>query len=151
MDVSDRPYSRARLAGLLALVVFVLTFGLVGLARAEDAQDVRGTHHGCVDTTIQTEWTALTSASLENSKTATTLPSSLYWTEVLIKSPSAAVYLCMATAASCGTGTGNKISVDTGGTLMIPLRGLNLQTISLYGTGIVGSTVQVCGYFRVQP
>lgn len=151
MDMSDRPYSRARLAGLLALVVFVLTFGLVGLARAEDAQDVRGTHHGCVDTTIQTEWTALTSASLENSKTATTLPSSLYWTEALIKSPSAAVYLCMAGASSCGSGTTNKISVPADGTLMLPLKGLVLQTISLYGTGITGSVVQVCGYFRVQP
>lgn len=151
MDMSDRPYSRARPAGLLALVVFVLTFGLVGLARAEDAQDVRGTHHGCVDTTIQTEWTALTSASLEDSKTATTLPSSLYWTEVLIKSPSAAVHLCMAGASSCGSGTTNKISVPADGTLMLPLKGLVLQTISLYGTGITGSVAQVCGYFRVQP
>lgn len=151
MDVSDRPYSRARLAGLLALVVFLVAFGLAGLARAEDAQDIRGTHHGCVDTTVPTSWTSLTSASLESSKGSTSLAASLYWTEILIKAPSAAVYLCMATAASCGTGTANKLSVDTGGTLMIPLRGLNLQTVSLYGTGIVGSTVQVCGYFRVQP
>lgn len=146
--MGNRCMSGARVAAWCIAVILMVSVGLVGLARAEDAQDVRGTAHGCVDATIQTEWTALTSASIENSKTATTLPASLYWTEILIKGGSAAVYVCLAGASSCGSGTTNKLSVPAGATLSIPLRGLGLQTVSLYGTGITGSVVQVCGYFR---
>ena len=151
MDISDRPMMRARLASLIALVAFLVVFCLAALASAEDAQDIRGTHHGCVDSTIAAEWTAFTSASLESSKTATTLQASLYWTEIMIKAPSAAVYLCLAGTSACGVGTGNKISVAADATLVLPLRGLSVQTLSLYGTGGVGSTVQVCGYFRNTP
>jgi hypothetical protein len=140
--------SGARVAAWSIAVFLVVSVGLVGLARAEDAQDIRGTAHGCVDATVQTEWTALTSASLENSKGSSVLAGSLYWTEILIKGGSAAVYLCLAGASSCGIGTTNKLSVPAGATLSIPLRGLGVQTISLYGTGITGSAVQVCGYFR---
>ena len=140
--------SGARVAAWCAAVVFAVAFGLAGLARAEDAQDVRGNYHGCVDTTVPTSWTELTSASLEDSKGSAALSGSLYWTELLIKGGSAAVYVCMTGASSCGSGTTNKLSVDAGATLSIPLRGLLVQTVSLYGTGMVGSAVQVCGYFR---
>lgn len=146
--MDSRCMSGARAAAWCIAVILMVSVGLVGLARAEDAQDIRGTAHGCVDTTIQAEWTALTSASLESSKGSAALAGSLYWTEILVKGGTAAVYLCMAGASSCGSGTANKLSVPAGATLSIPLRGLGVQTISLYGTGGGGSAVQVCGYFR---
>lgn len=143
--------SGARVAAWCVVVAFGVAFGLAQLARAEDAQDIRGSNHGCVDTTVPTSWTALTSASMENSRGSAALSSGLYWTELLILEPSAAVYVCLAGASSCGANTTNKLAVPAGGTLSIPLRGLNVQTVSLYGTGIVGSVVQVCGYFRSVP
>ena len=79
------------------------------------------------------------------------LAASLHWTELTVKAPSAAVYVCLAGASSCGANTTNKLSVATGATLVLPVTGLSLQTISLYGTGIIGSAVQVCGFFRVHP
>lgn len=150
MEQSERPMRRAHIAGALALVVFIVTFGLAGLARAQDVNGVVGTRHGCVDLTLGVEWTALTSASLESSTGSAVLAGSLYWTEILIKEPSDSVYLCLAAAASCGSGTTNKLKVTSGGTLALPVTGLSLQTISLYGTS--GSpTLQVCGFFRVHP
>ena len=140
--------SVARVAAWCAAVAFAVAFGLASLARAEDAQDVRGTAHGCADLTVPASWTEYTSASLESSKGSAALAGSLYWTEILVKDGSAAVYVCLAGASSCGSGTTNKLSVPAGATLSIPLRGLGVQTLSLYGTGIVGSVVQVCGYFR---
>lgn len=140
--------SGARVAAWCIAVILMVSAGLVGLARAEDAQDVRGTAHGCADLTVAAEWTALTSASLENSKGSAALSASLYWTEILVKGGTAAVYVCLAGASSCGSGTTNKLSVPAGATLSIPLRGLGVQTLSLYGTGGGGSAVQVCGYFR---
>ena len=139
--------SGARVAAWCAVVAFGVAFGLAQLARAEDAQDVRGKYHGCVDTTVPTSWTELTSASLEDSKGSAALSGSLYWTELLIKGGDAAVYVCLTGASSCGSGTTNKLAVPTSATLAIPMRGLNVQTISLYGTG-GGSVIQVCGYFR---
>lgn len=142
--------SGARVAAWCIAVILMVSVGLVGLARAEDAQDIRGTAHGCVDATVPTSWTEYTSESLEDSKGSAALSANLYWTEILIKGGSAAVYLCLAGASSCGSGTTNKLSVPAGATLSIPLRGLDLKTLSLYGTGITGSVVQVCGYFRTR-
>lgn len=141
----------ATMAILAAVVFAIMAILTPRAAKAEDANDIRGTAHGCVDATIPTAWTSLASTGLENSKTGTALGSGLYWTEILIKDVSATVYVCLDTAASCGTGTTNKLSVPASGTIMLPLRGINTKTISLYGTGIVGSTVQVCGYFRSVP
>lgn len=146
--MSEKCMSGARVAAWCAVVAFGVAFGLAQLARAEDAQDVRGKYHGCVDTTVPTSWTELTSASLEDSKGSAALSGSLYWTELLIKGGDAAVYVCLTGASSCGANTTNKLSVASGATLSIPLRGLLVQTVSLYGTGIAGSAVQVCGYFR---
>lgn len=146
--MSEKCMSGARVAAWCAAVAFAVAFGLASLARAEDAQDVRGNFHGCYDVTVPTSWTELTSASLEDSKGSGALSASLYWTELMIKGGSAAVYVCMAGASSCGSGTTNKLSVPTSATLAIPMRGLSVQTISLYGTGITGSAIQVCGYFR---
>ena len=98
--MSEKCMSGARVAAWCAAVVFAVAFGLVSLARAEDAQDVRGNFHGCVDATVPTSWTELTSASLEDSKGSGALSASLYWTELMIKGGSAAVYVCMA-GASC--------------------------------------------------
>lgn len=139
--------SGARVAAWCAVVAFVVAFGLAGLARAEDAQDVRGNYHGCADLTLGPSWTALTSASLEDSKGSAALSGSLYWTELMVKTPSDTVYVCMTGAASCGEDGADKLSVGSGGTLVIPLRGLLVQTVSLYGTSS-SPTVQVCGYFR---
>jgi hypothetical protein len=152
MQQSERPMRRARIAGALALalVVFVVTFGLAGLARAQDVNGVVGTRHGCVDATIGMSWTELTSASLESSTGSAALASGLYWTEILIKEPTDSVYLCLAGASACGANTTNKLKVSSGGTLALPVTGLSLQAISLYGTS--GSpTLQVCGFFRVHP
>ena len=142
--------SPARVALWLVLVgAFFAALGIARVAQAEDAQDIRGTKHGCVDHTATGGWDTLTSASLENQQGSAVLAASLYWPEILIKSGSAAVYVCETTAASCGAGTTNKMSVATGATLVLPMRGLSAQSIAVYATA--ATTVQVCGYFRSSP
>ena len=131
---------------LAALVAFLTAFGVVCVARAEDALDVRGTKHGCADVTATGDWATLTSASLENAAGSSALAASLYWTEVFISGGSADVYLCEAAAASCGVGTGNKQKVPTAGAIALPLRGLGIQSIATYAAN--GTTFQICGFFR---
>ena len=118
-------------------------------AVAEDMYDIRGTKHGCADVVATGGWDDLTSASLENMQGSAALGASLYWTEVIVKSGSAAVYLCEAAGAGCGANTANKLSVATGASLTIPLRGLVVQTIAVLAAG--ATTVQVCGFFRASP
>lgn len=132
-----------------AVVAFIVAFGLMRLAHAEDSQDVRGTRHGCVDVTATGGWDSLTSASLESTASGTSLAASLYWTELLVLNGSADVYVCLTTGASCGTGTGNKLKVASGAALTLPLRGLSTQSVAVYATA--STTLQVCGYFRTAP
>ena len=77
-----------------AVVAFIVAFGLVRLAHAEDSQDVRGTRHGCKDVTASGGWDTLTSADLESQTGSAALSSGLYWTEIVVKDGSAAVYVC---------------------------------------------------------
>ena len=76
------------------VVVFLLAFGLASVARAEDKDDVRGTRHGCKDVTASGGWDTLTSADLESQTGSAALASGLYWTEIMVKDGSAAVYVC---------------------------------------------------------
>lgn len=131
------------------MLVFLVVFGLARLARAEDAQDVRGTRHGCKDVTASGGWDTLTSADLENMQGSAVLASGLYWTELLIKDGSASVYVCEAAGASCGVGTGNKLSVAAGASVVLPMRGLTATSVAIYATA--ATTVQVCGFFRTVP
>ena len=140
---------RRRSLWAAAIVAFIVALGLARIARAEDSQDVRGTRHGCADVTATGGWDSLTSASLESTQSGSALPASLYWTEVLVINGSANVYLCLTTGASCGTGTGRKPRVASGGALSLPLRGLNTQSVAVYAAN--GTTLQVCGYFRTAP
>lgn len=132
-----------------AVVAFIVAFGLVRLAHAEDSQDVRGTRHGCKDVTGTGGWDTLTSADMESQTGSAVLASGLYWTEIMVKDGSAAVYVCETAGASCGAGTGNKMSVATGATLVLPLRGVSPTSVAIYATA--ATTVQVCGYFRTSP
>lgn len=147
----DELFATQRRRTLLAalVVVFLLAFGLASVARAEDKDDVRGTRHGCKDVTASGGWDTLTSADLESQTGSAALASGLYWTEIMVKDGSAAVYVCETAGASCGAGTGNKMSVATGATLVLPLRGISPTSVAIYATA--ATTVQVCGYFRVNP
>ena len=127
------------------LILFV-TLGGLAPVHAEDASDVRGTSHGCVDVTGSGAWATLTSASLENSAGSAALAASLYWTEIVVKDGSAPAYICLAAAASCGGTTANKMVVPTGAALALPLRGISTQSVAVFTAG--AATAQVCGYFR---
>lgn len=118
-------------------------------AIAEDAQDIRGTYSGCVDATIGASWSGFTSADLEDSSGSAVLAASLYWTEINVITPSAAIYVCTGPAAGCGANTANKRATATSATWVLPARGLSggVQTVSLRAGG-AGVTVQLCGYFR---
>ena len=133
-----------------ALLGLLLILAVTPVARAEDAKDIRGNYHGCLDYTFSaTEWATLTSASLENMAGVSTLAASLYWTEIMVKGASATVYVCEAASASCGAGPSNKVSVATGATLVLPLRGTGVKSVAIYSED--GTTAQVCGYFRAVP
>ena len=132
-----------------AVVAFIIAFGLVRLAHAEDSQDVRGTLHGCKDVTASGGWDALTSADLEDSEGSAVLAASLYFTEIMVLNGSAHAHICLAAAASCGTGTANKVKVASGAALVLPLRGLASQAVSIYAAA--ATTLQVCAYFRKAP
>lgn len=131
------------------LTIAILTLVPGKMALAEDAQDIRGTKHGCKDVTASGGWDSLTSADLESQTGSAALSSGLYWTELMIKSGSATVYVCEAVGTSCGTGTGNKLSVASGAVVVLPLRGINTTSVAVYATA--ATTLQVCGYFRVSP
>ena len=137
--------------GVGLMVMLFLLLGLTHLAHAEDMHDIRMTRHGCQDLVVPAAWTTYTSASFENMQGSAALAGSLYWTELFVKAPDVALYICEAAAASCGADTTNKMSVAAGASLTVPLRGLGIQSLSLYGTGIIGTTVQVCGGFRSAP
>lgn len=141
--------ARRRLLAAVAFVVFAIVFGLTSIARAEDSQDIRGTRHGCTDLTTTGAWDELTSASLEDMRGSSALAASLYWTELFIKGGSATVYVCEAASADCGSNTTNKLSVASGASITLPLRGLSLRTVSIQATA--STTVQVCGFFRTAP
>jgi hypothetical protein len=141
--------ARRRMLAAVAFVVFAIVFGLTSIARAEDSQDIRGTRHGCTDLTTTGAWDELTSASLEDMRGSSALAASLYWTELFIKGGSAVVYVCEAAAADCGSNTTNKLSVASGASITLPLRGLSLRTVSIQATA--STTVQVCGFFRTAP
>lgn len=132
-----------------AVVAFIVAFGLVRLARAEDANDVRGNFHGCKDITASGGWDSITSADLESSTGSAVLSSGLYFTEVMVLNGSADVYLCLTTGASCGSGTANKVKVASGAALALPLRGVNPTSVAIYATA--ATTLQVCAYFRKGP
>lgn len=128
---------------------FLALLLLAGVAHAEDAQDVRGNYVGCKDVTATGSWVSYTSADLENAAGSAVLGSGLYYTEVALTQPSASVYLCHTAAGSCGADTTNKRSVASGAALVVPMRGLGVQTIALRAAN--GTTVQLCAYFRASP
>jgi len=132
------------------VVVMGCVLGVAGLARAEDAQDVRGTKSGCQDVTIGAAWSDFTSSGLENAQGSGALGSGLYWTEISVANTSASLFICLAAGASCGADTTNKRLVPSGGVWVLPLRGLSTQTIALRA-GAAGVTGQLCGYFRATP
>jgi len=140
---------RNKLLAAVVLVVLGLVFGLTSLARAEDANDVRGNFHGCKDVTASGGWDSITSADLESSTGGAVLSSGLYFTEVMVLNGSADVYLCLTTGASCGSGTANKVKVASGAALALPLRGVNPTSVAIYATA--ATTLQVCAYFRRNP
>lgn len=144
--MSELTIIRRRAIMAAAVVAFVTAFGLARLARAEDMYDVRGNYHGCKDVTASGGWDALTSADLESSTGSAVLSSGLYYSEVMVLNGSADAYLCLAPAASCGAGTGNKVKVASGAALVLPLRGVNPTSVSIYATA--ATTLQVCAYFR---
>ena len=131
------------------LLALVLLSGCTSPAHAEDAQDVRGIYSGCVDATIGASWSGFTSADLEDDSSSGALAASLYWTEIAIITPSAAVYVCTGPAAGCGANTTNKRATAASAAWVLPARGLQggVQTVSLRAGG-AGVTVQLCGYFR---
>lgn len=147
--MSELTIMRRRSIMAAAVVAFVVALGLARLARAEDANDVRGNFHGCKDVTASGGWDSLTSADLESSTGSAVLSSGLYFSEVLVLNGSADVYLCLAAGGSCGAGTGNKVKVASGAALMLPVRGINPTSIAVYATA--ATTLQVCGYFRARP
>lgn len=132
---------------------FLLSWALLLVActpaHAEDAQDIRGIYSGCVDATIGAAWSGFTSADLEDDSSSGALAASLYWTEIAIIAPSAAIYVCTGPAAGCGANTTNKRATAASAAWVLPARGLQggVQTVSLRAGG-AGVTVQLCGYFR---
>ena len=147
--MSELTIIRRRAIMAAAVVAFVVAFGLARPARAEDKDDVRGNYHGCKDVTASGEWDSITSADLESSTGSAALSSGLYFTEVMVLNGSANVYLCLATGASCGSGTANKVKVASGAALALPLRGVNPTSVAIYATAT--TTLQICAYFRKSP
>lgn len=147
--MSELTIIRRRAIMAAAVVAFVVAFGLARSARAEDMNDVRGNYHGCKDVTASGGWDSITSADLESSTGSAVLSSGLYFTEVMVLNGSANVYLCLATGASCGSGTANKVKVASGAALALPLRGVNPTSVAIYATA--ATTLQVCAYFRKSP
>ncbi len=134
----------------LAFLAFLAVAGVASpLAVANDSNDIVGYRYGCVDYVATGAWDTLTSASLENMGGSSALPASHYWTELFIKSPSATIYVCTTTGASCGANTTNKLAVAANATITLSIRGLTTKSVALQATA--ATTAQACGMFRVTP
>lgn len=140
---------------VLAALVLV---SQVAPAVAQDASGIYGNVYGCkVIAPTSAAWVQLASQDMLDTSTGTALASGLFLSSLSLVSRDAwggnASHICLGPAATCPTSTTHAPRLDAGTAKTIEVRGVvsnatSMTALSLRGTAVSASTVEVCAHWR---
>lgn len=146
-----RKLSRVVLAALVLL-------SQVAPAVAQDASGIYGNVYGCkVIAPTSAAWVQLASQDMLDTSTGTALASGLFLSSLSLVSRDAwggnASHICLGPAATCPTSTTHAPRLDAGTAKTIEVRGVvsnatSMTALSLRGTAVSASNVEVCAHWR---
>lgn len=140
---------------VLAALVLV---SQVAPAVAQDASGIYGNVYGCkVIAPTSAAWVQLASQDMLDTSTGTALASGLFLSSLSLVSRDAwggnASHICLGPAATCPTSTTHAPRLDAGTAKTIEVRGVvsnatSMIALSLRGTAVSASNVEVCAHWR---
>lgn len=140
---------------VLAALVLV---SQVAPAVAQDASGIYGNVYGCkVIAPTSAAWVQLASQDMLDTSTGTALASGLFLSSLSLVSRDAwggnASHICLGPAATCPTSTTHAPRLDAGTAKTIEVRGVvsnatSMTALSLRGTAVSASNVEVCAHWR---
>ena len=146
-----RKFSRVVLAALCLV-------SQVAPAAAQDASGIYGNVYGCkVIAPTSAAWVELASQDMLDTSTGTALASGLFVSSLSLVSRDAwggsGSHICLGPAATCPTSTTHAPRLDAGTAKTIEVRGVvsnatSMTAVSLRGTAILASNVEVCAHWR---
>lgn len=146
-----RKVSRAALAAMVVL-------SQVAPASAQDANGIYGNVYGCrVVAPTSAAWVQIASQDMLDTSTGTALASGLFLSSLSLVSRDAwggnASHICLGLAATCPATTTHAPRLDAGTAKTIEVRGVvsnatSMTAVSLRGTAILASNVEVCAHWR---
>lgn len=141
----------------VALAALVLV-SQVAPAVAQDASGIYGNVYGCkVIAPTSAAWVQLASQDMLDTSTGTALASGLFLSSLSLVSRDAwggnASHICLGPAATCPTSTTHAPRLDAGTAKTIEVRGVvsnatSMTALSLRGTAVSASNVEVCAHWR---
>ena len=140
---------------VLAALVLV---SQVAPAVAQDASGIYGNVYGCkVIAPTSAAWVQLASQDMLDTSTGTALASGLFLSSLSLVSRGAwggnGSHICLGPAATCPTSTTHAPRLDAGTAKTIEVRGVvsnatSMTALSLRGTAVSASNVEVCAHWR---
>lgn len=140
---------------VLAALVLV---SQVAPAVAQDASGIYGNVYGCkVIAPTSAAWVQLASQDMLDTSTGTALASGLFLSSLSLVSRDAwggnGSHICLGPAATCPTSTTHAPRLDAGTAKTIEVRGVvsnatSMTALSLRGTAVSASNVEVCAHWR---
>lgn len=125
---------------------------------AQDANGIYGNVYGCrVVAPTSAAWSQVASQDMFDTSTGTALAPGLFLSSLSLVSRDAwggnASHVCLGPAASCPASTTHSPRLDAGTAKTIEVRGVvsnstAMTALSLRGTAVSASTVEVCAHWR---
>lgn len=141
----------------VALAALVLV-SQVAPAAAQDASGIYGNVYGCrVIAPTSAAWVQIASQDMLDTSTGTALASGLFLSSLSLVSRDAwggnGSHICLGPAATCPTSTTHAPRLDAGTAKTIEVRGVvsnatSMTALSLRGTAVSASNVEVCAHWR---
>jgi hypothetical protein len=150
-----------KVAAVVAAVAMVGAVPVTGLA--QDANGIYGNVYGCaVVAPTSAAWTQIASSDMKDTSTGAALTAGLFLSSLSLVSRDAwggnASFICLGPAISCPAATTNAPRLDAGTAKSIEVRGVlsgtaqsSITTLSLKGSAVGASNVEVCAHFRKVP
>jgi len=150
-----------KVAAVVAAVAMVGAVPVTG--SAQDANGIYGNVYGCaVVAPTSAAWTQIASADMKDTSTGAALTAGLFLSSLSLVSRDAwggsASFICLGPATSCPAATTNAPRLDAGTAKSIEVRGVlsgtaqsSITTLSLKGSAVGASNVEVCAHFRKVP
>jgi len=150
-----------KVAAVVAAVAMVGAVPVTG--SAQDANGIYGNVYGCkVIAPTSAAWVQLASQDMLDTSTGAALTAGLFLSSLSLVSRDAwggnASFICLGPATSCPAATTNAPRLDAGTAKSIEVRGVlsgtaqsSITTLSLKGSAVGASDVEVCAHFRKVP